>query len=245
MYTRFLFPGLLTVGTLLLTGCGLTVVRGSGRVVTETRPASDFNRVELVGSGEVVVTQGDQEALAVAAEDNLLSHLRTEVRGHTLYLGLRPDTIGEMIVPTQPITYYVSLKTVEALTLSGSGNIRAAQVDAGQLDLNLTGSGNITLDTLTAQTVRTRITGSGNCRLGGGTTQTQTVDIGGSGNYTSDKLQSQTSTVTITGSGEAALWAQDTLQAGITGSGNVRYYGRPQVTQHVTGSGKIEALAMR
>jgi hypothetical protein len=245
MNTRFIFTGLLGFCALLLSGCGFTVVRGSGHVVTETRPVSDFSRVDLVGSGQVIVTQGDQESLVVEADDNLLSHLRTEVRGGTLYLGLHTNEIGDILQPTQPIKYYVSLKTVEALVLSGSGDIQAANVEAEQLDLNLTGSGNINIDTLTAKTVRSTITGSGNCRVGSGTTQMETVGIGGSGNYVADKLQSTASTVTITGSGEADVWAQNTLEAGITGSGTVRYYGTPQVTRRVTGSETIEAVAMR
>jgi hypothetical protein len=193
----------------------------------------------------VIVTQGDQESLVVEADDNLLSHLRTEVRGSTLYLGLHTNDVGDILQPTRPIKYYVSLKTVEALVLSGSGDIQAANVEAEQLDLNLTGSGNITIDSLSAKAVRSTITGSGNCRVGGGTAQIETVGIGGSGNYTADKLQSTASTVTINGSGEADVWARETLEAGITGSGTVRYYGTPQVTRRVTGSGTIEAVAMR
>ena len=41
---------------LLLGGCTLTGVQGSGNIVTETREVSDFDRVSLSGSGHVVVT---------------------------------------------------------------------------------------------------------------------------------------------------------------------------------------------
>jgi len=213
--------------------------------VTEQRSASDFNRVELAGSGEVVITQGDQESLAVEAEDNLLSHIGTEVRGHTLYLGVQDGLPDVVVLPTRPVIYHVSMKSVAGLTLSGSGDIKTAHLDTDQLDLSLTGSGNVLVDSVNATRVTSRISGSGNCRLGGGSVQSQVVDIGGSGSYTSENLQSAAGTVTITGSGQAVLWAQQTLEARITGSGSVRYYGTPQVTQRVIGSGSIEALAMR
>jgi hypothetical protein len=245
MDTRSLLAVLVGISTLFLSACGMNVVRGSGHVATEQRAASDFNQVELAGSGEVVVTQGDQESVAVEAEDNLLSHIDSEVRGHTLYLGFRSGIPGEMVLPTRPIIYRVSMKTVAGLVLSGSGDIRAAHVETDQLDLGLTGSGNILVDSLNARSVTTRITGSGNCRVGGGLVQNQSFELGGSGSYTSEKLQSATSTVTITGSGEAVVWAQQTLDAAISGSGTVRYYGTPQVTQRVTGSGTIQAVAMR
>ena len=41
---------------LLLSGCALAGVRGSGDIVTETREVSDFDRVSLSGSGEVIIT---------------------------------------------------------------------------------------------------------------------------------------------------------------------------------------------
>ena len=245
MDTRSLLAVLIGFSTLFLSACGLNVVQGSGHVVTEQRSASDFNRVELAGSGEVVITQGAGESLAVEAEDNLLSHIGTEVRGHTLYLGIHDGLPDVVVLPTRPIIYHVSMKSVAGLTLSGSGDIRAAHVESDQLDLNLTGSGNVLVDSLNAARVTSRITGSGNCRLGGGLVQSQAVDIGGSGSYTSENLQSAAGTVTITGSGEAVLRVQETLEARITGSGSVRYYGTPQVTEHVTGSGTIQALAMR
>jgi hypothetical protein len=38
-------------------------VEGSGHIVKEDRPVSDFSRVSLRGDGELNVTQGDQESL--------------------------------------------------------------------------------------------------------------------------------------------------------------------------------------
>jgi hypothetical protein len=239
MNTRILLPGILTIVAALLSGCGLNVIQGSGHVITETRPVSDFSRVELLGSGEVVLTQDDQESLTVEAEDNLMSRIRTEVRGHTLYLSLDYDDLPEIILPTRTIRYHVSLKTVEGLTLSGSGNIRAEQLKADVLDMTISGSGNIILGSLTAKTTNSRITGSGKCEVGGGTAQTQTVVISGSGDYDGEKLAGETITVRITGSGKARVWAQDTLEAHITGSGDVVYSGTPHVTELITGSGRV------
>ena len=241
MNTRDLLTGILPLFALLLSACGLNVIRGSGNVTDETRAVSDFSRVELVGSGEVILTQGDQEALKVEAEDNLMSHIQTEVRGHTLYLGLNRDGLPEILVPTRPIKYYVSLKTVEGLTVSGSGDIRSEQLKADNLELVISGSGDITLNTLTAKTVNSKITGSGDCEVGGGATPTQTVEINGSGNYKGEKLAGEAVVVKITGSGGATVWAKNTLEARITGSGDVYYYGAPQVTQRITGSGDVHS----
>jgi len=245
MFTKLLYTSILPLLALILSSCNVSVVRGSGHVVSETRPVSDFNRVELVGSGDVVLTQGSEEALTVEAEDNLMSHLRTEVRGHTLYLGFTDNVASEIIVPTRPVKYYVSLKTLEGLKLSGSGNITAHELQAGQLGLDISGSGDIVIDSLTAQTVESSISGSGKVQLSQGNAPEQRVEISGSGNYQGEKVAGQAVTVQISGSGNATVQAQETLEARISGSGDIYYYGTPRVTESVTGSGRVKAETSR
>ncbi len=241
MNTRILLPGLTTLLALLASGCGLNVVFGSGRVVTETRAVSDFSRVELLGSGEVILAQGTTEGLQVEAEDNLMSHLRTEVRGHTLYLGLNDEAGPAILQPTKSIKYYVSLKTVEGLALSGSGNITTGPLTGDNLELTITGSGNIFVDTAAVKAVKSAIRGSGRCEVRGGTATAQDVEISGSGNYAGEKLETATGQVRITGSGKATVWAKESLDARISGSGDVYYYGTPQVTERITGSGDVRS----
>jgi hypothetical protein len=245
MDTRIFLTSLLSLFVLILSGCNVNAVRGSGRVVSENRAVSDFSRVELLGSGDVVLTQGNEETLKVEAEDNLLSHLRTEVRNHTLYLGLTDDNGNVVIFPTRPIKYYVTVKTIEGLKLSGSGNINAQKLQTEALALDITGSGNIHLDALDAKTLQSTISGSGKCELDQGTVPAQQVEISGSGNYQSRNLAGQTVTVRITGSGAATVWAENTLEAHVTGSGDIHYYGTPQVTERVTGSGRVQAEGKR
>jgi hypothetical protein len=245
METRVFLTSLLSLFVLVLSGCNVAAIRGSGHVVSETRVVSDFSRVELLGSGDVVLTQGNEESLKVEAEDNLLSHLRTEVRNHTLYLGLTDENGNVILFPTQPIKFYVSLKSVEGLKISGSGNIDAQQVQSKQLALEITGSGNIAIASLTAETLQTAIHGSGQCELSAGAAAEQKIEISGSGNYRGAKLAGQAVAVQITGSGNATVWAEDTLEARLTGSGDLHYYGTPRLTEHITGSGRVQAESKR
>src|SRR5689334_10034881 len=59
---------------------------GSGRIATETREASGFSAIDLRGIGRVVVTVGEQEAVTIEAEDNILPRISTTVRDGTLVL---------------------------------------------------------------------------------------------------------------------------------------------------------------
>ncbi len=71
---------------LLLVSSGCSTVSGSGNVVTETRQVSGFNRIDLAGSGEVTIQQGDAESLTIEADDNVLPRLTSEVSNSTLKL---------------------------------------------------------------------------------------------------------------------------------------------------------------
>ena len=51
---------------------------------TENRPIEKFARIKLKDFGTIILTQGEQEALVVEADQDLLPDLITEVRNSTL-----------------------------------------------------------------------------------------------------------------------------------------------------------------
>ena len=80
----------------------MNVVKGSGRVQTESRTVQGFTEVDLAGQGSLTITQGADEALTIEAEDNLLPVLTSDVQHGRLVLGTKDNTI---IRATKPIRY--------------------------------------------------------------------------------------------------------------------------------------------
>jgi hypothetical protein len=244
---------------LALSACG--ALRGSGRLKSETRPISRFDKINLAGIGEVILTQGDEVSLTVEADDNLLRYIKTEVRGDTLTLSLRPPAPFVSVWPTQPIKFYVSVTDLEAITVAGSGdvtaealtgermelsvlgsgNIRLGMLTADDVTITIAGSGDIRLDDLTTDELLTTLTGSGTCRLQGAADE-QAVRIAGSGDYRAADLDSATAHITIAGSGNSYITVSESLNVRITGSGNVRYTGSPSIQQTIIGSGDVAAI---
>ena len=97
------------------------MVNGSGQVETETRPVSGFTGIDLAGSGEVTIEQGDAESLTIEADDNVLPELTSEVSGSMLTLDTKPGTTVRSL---NPIRYRVTVKDLTALSLSGSGSVK-------------------------------------------------------------------------------------------------------------------------
>jgi hypothetical protein len=220
MTKRFLV--FLVLAALVLSGCAgirigdQTAIVGSGKVASEPRTVSGFTAISLEGSGDVHVAFGDQEAAVVEAEDNLLPLIETVVQGHTLVIRTRPNTT---ITPTKPVLIQVTMKSLEEISVPGSGNVTAPDLAGDALKVGLPGSGTITLD---------------------GTANLVDIRLSGSGSVFCDKLQAKTAAVTISGSGNVSVYASESLDATISGSGDIHYSGNPaKVNKNVTGSGNI------
>lgn len=217
--------GLLAIVILLISACGIGTIRGSGNMVTEPRDVSGFDRVSLSGTGEVVITQGDEESLTVETDDNIMPYVITEVSGGTLHLALDAER-ARSISPTR-LRFTVAVRDLAGLEVSGSGSATSTGIDTERLDVEVSGSGDVRIDSLTAEAVGVQISGSGDVELRGEVTG-QDININGSGEYIAGDLRSQTARVAVSGSGDATVWVTESLDASVSGSGSVNYYGTPQ-----------------
>jgi hypothetical protein len=214
-------------------------VKGSGTVVSEPRPVSGFTKVELAGIGELEVTLGDQEALTITAEDNLLPLITTEVIGNTLKIGI---VEGKMPSPTHPISYDLTVRSLDAIAIPGLGNVHVPVLKADRLQVDIPGAGNLVIDDLQADSLRVNQPGAGSLKIGGGQVPDVEITIPGAGNFEAPDLQTARAVVTIPGLGSATLRVSDTLTATIPGAGSVRYYGNPTVSKNISGLGQVEKL---
>jgi hypothetical protein len=211
------------------------VIQGNGSARTESRDVGGFDQVALNGTGTLVVTQGDSEGLTVRADDNILSHLRSQVSGGRLELG--PPS-GTVVSSRTPIRYELTARALRSIQLAGSGAVQAARLVADQLDLGIAGSGRMDVGQLSATALTVRVDGSGTVTVAGSAAR-QTLDVAGSGTYRAADLASQRATIRIAGAGSAAVRVSDSLDVSVDGTGTVTYAGSPTVTQHVNGTGSV------
>jgi hypothetical protein len=234
----------LPVIALLMMSCQLSTalnrqtIRGSGNLKTEQRQVSDIERVSLEGLGDITLIQGNEEALTVEADDNVMPYIETVMRGHELVLRTKD---GYNFSGNITVRYTLKVKNVNAIAISGSGSVTSEKLNVGDLALTISGSGDMKIADLQAQNLRTTTTGSGNYDLKG-KVKSQNLTISGMGNFVGGDLQSSESNVTISGSGNVMLWADEKLDIRIMGSGSVNYYGKPAISQSITGSGGIKGL---
>ncbi|MBN1581227.1 MAG: DUF2807 domain-containing protein, partial [Anaerolineae bacterium] len=136
-----------------LQGCMGVIVRGSGRVVEQERDVSGFDQVALSGQGTLHIEVGRKTALRIEAEDNLMPYLETRVQGDRLTIGVRNGTI---LSTMRPIHYYLTVKDLDTLVLSGSGKIVAPDLQSDAFTVTVSGSGQVEMDDLEADDVHIR-----------------------------------------------------------------------------------------
>jgi len=220
-------------------GIEVGTVKGSGKVVTAVRSVSGFNRIDLSGIGQLFIEVGEEEALDIEAEDNLLQYIETDVSGDTLTIGIKS---GTSIQPTREINYYLTVIDLESISVSGAGNVQTDALSSSDFLIRISGAGNIDIERLDANNLDVNISGLGNLDINGGQVDTQDIDISGSGNFDAVEMESSEAGIHLSGLGGASVWVTGKLDADISGAGSVKYKGNPTVKSNVTGLGSINKI---
>ncbi|CAN5902651.1 head GIN domain-containing protein [soil metagenome] len=218
---------------------GFARITGSGKLATETRPIGPFQAILLRNSMKVVLRQGAREAVAVSADDNLLPLIETRVIDRagvpTLEITTRPDasfrTRNEMVVTVDAVT-------LNAISISGSGEVVCDALEANELKLNLSGTGDMNLRKLAAESLVIRVSGSGDVNVAGRAPKAS-ISIAGSGDVDTSALDADDVRVSIAGSCDATVVAHKILAVTIAGSGDVAYAGEAAVKTSIAGSGSV------
>jgi len=214
-------------------------IMGSGKVVSQIRTVSSFDKLSVGGIGTVVLTQGKSPSLTVEAEDNLQPYLSTEVTNSTLRIGVHTPQ-GQSITATKPIRYLLTVPKLTRVDLSGAIALETTTFKSDSFTLNLSGSGSAKLTHFQATSFTAVITGAGEISISGQVRQ-QTINISGAGRYTANDLTSSTAKIDVSGAGSATVNVHDSLDATVSGAGSILYAGHPQVTQNVSGAGSVQA----
>lgn len=180
-----------------------TVERGSGNVVTETRPVSDVTGVDLATFGTVIIQVGNNESLRIEAEDNLMEYFETDVRGGILRIGTTPATIN--LRPTKPVHFFLTVKDLERVSISGSGDIQVPDLETNEFSVDIGGSGEVSIGDLNADRLEIDIGGSGDVNTARVKVPTFRVKINGSGDITVSELDADNLFLDVNGSGDLRI----------------------------------------
>ncbi|MBJ7313143.1 head GIN domain-containing protein [Rugamonas sp. CCM 8940] len=198
-------------------------VKGSGKMISQTRELGHFNAMALSTGGNVEIRLGNSESVTIEADDNILPLIETVVENGTLRI--RPLQKAQHL-DIRNLKLVVQARSLERVSMAGSGTINADRLQGEKLQFDVGGSGSINVAKLNSEAVTISIGGSGSMKAGGNTERLQ-VSIGGSGTVHTGQLAVRDAVINIGGSGQATVSAQKSLSLSVAGSGSIGYYGDP------------------
>jgi hypothetical protein len=208
-------------------------------VTAEAPPVGPFRRIHLSGQAELVLVQGEREAVTVDASPKSRSRVRVRSEDNELQIDVSEARPWWAVLGSgRPPTVTVHFRDLEALTMSGAVQVSAARIDAVDLRVKASGATTMNVPRLHARTLRFSGSGAVKTELGGRIRE-QDVSISGAGEYRAPDLVTEAVVVSVSGAGVVVVNATKTLAATISGAGTVEYFGDPEVKQKVSGAGRI------
>jgi len=207
---------------------------------SKSRDLPVFSSVKLAISANVYLTQSSTQSFRIEASDKLVQLIETEVKNGRLVIKWTKNNVRH----SEKIKIYISMKEIEGVAISGSGDILAeGEINTDKIELAISGSGDMTFSNLNANDIQSKISGSADIYLAGTkTANSLSVGISGSGDVKAEKLPVKNAIIKISGSGNCKLTVSERLDAKISGSGDIYYKGRPVVNGRVAGSGSIKGM---
>jgi hypothetical protein len=210
--------------------------------LTAERAMEPFREIVFQGSADVVLVQGEAEAIAVEVAGGSVVHAVVSNGVMTVDAGDGRRWWSSLLGASSRTTRItITFRELDGLRASGAVRIDAERLRAGDLELHFSGAAKVDLDDLQARTLS--IHGSGAFKADvAGRVDTQRISISGAGDYRAADLVSDAASISVSGAGRATVHARKTLEVDLSGAAKVDYRGDPKVTQRLSGAARIRRL---
>ncbi len=212
-------------------------IEGNGNVKKETRESAPFKSLEISGEFEVFITPNSYSSIEVEADENLMEHIETYVKGGTMHVSSEVD-FGK----TRALNLYINLETLEKLEADGAVKISSKGLLKGR-KVKLDFSGSVEADlSINADELEGDFSGACELNLSGNADEAR-FETSGAVEINAEEFKTQDCKVDMSGAGSARVFASQNLEIEVSGAAEVRYKGNPgNVTQDISGAANIKPI---
>ena len=206
-------------------------IYGDGHVVKKDRHVDPFNVLKVSSGIDVFITQGDQEALVVEADENLHNVILTEVSNGVLKIHT-----DYFIRKAESKKVHLTYKNLAAIHISSAGDVKGVnQMKAGDISISLSSAGDLNLS-LDASRVEVNISSSGDVTLSG-TTTVLDASLSSAGDLNASDLVAERCRARVSSAGDAWVNATKELDMESSSAGDIYYTGEAAIIHMSTSSG--------
>ncbi|WP_178984834.1 head GIN domain-containing protein [Winogradskyella helgolandensis] len=214
----------ISIISIVMLSCNImSGIDGNGNVIDADRIISNtFEEVKVSQGIDLYITQANDVALTIEADENLHDLIRTEVENGVLKIystkNIRRASSKKVLL---------NIKTISAIkATSGSDVFGTNTIKVSNLELNSTSGADITLDVET-DTLNCHSTSGSDIELSGSTITLIAEATSGS-DIDASKLKAETSNVKVTSGADISVNTSKALTANATSGGDIKYYGNPE-----------------
>jgi len=229
----------LTVITLSLTFSSCNYykeVKGNGKIIKKEFQIKDFNKIELGGYYNVIISQGNKSKLEIETDENLMEYIEARVSSKLLKIKNKKN-----ISASKNINVYLTFDKLEDIAVAGFVVVSSAdRLNFDKLSMEITGNSEINMN-INCVELNTEFSGNSSISLSG---TSLTADMNASGSAVINATELLVDDLKYTASGNTASKVNviSKLNVTVSGSAQVEYYGSPEVRQAVSGSGIITKM---
>lgn len=221
-------------------------VLDDGPKLTESRPLTGFEEIEINGSPRVCYTQADSFSVRVRGTKTGIENILTDVDGKTLLIRNRGkiSLVNISFSDDDALTVYVTSPDLTAIRLNGSGDFECdGRIDTDRMDIVLRGSGDIDVKDVICDRCEMELIGSGDLNVSNVESINASASLIGSGDINLGLMRVKDTWLSLKGSGDIDAELKEgcvALECELRGSGDITLKGAVrQFDSHKYGSGDI------
>ena len=208
----------------MVIGCTQIPITGSGNVITQEEPISDFDKVDISDSFAMDISQGEGFSVIVRVDDNLVEHLQVVKEGSTLKIGLKPNR--NYTASNATMEAEITMPELTGLDLSGASQATITGFKSSlDLSVDLSGASSLLGDIKAAKT-SFDLSGGSDANLSG-SGQEARIDVAGGSQIDLSNFPVAEVTVKVAGGSTATVNTSGKLNADASGASQIYYLGDP------------------
>jgi hypothetical protein len=189
----------------------------------EDRKLSGFSAINLSNAFDVYISQGTEDAVAVAANDaSVTKNIKTHISGGVLYISFEQKGWGSW--KNNKLKAYITVKDLQKLTVSGACNVSFVDaITSNNLQISMSGASDIK-GAVKVNGLKVGASGASNISLSGTATDTD-FNVSGACSIKSLDLITDNCAVVASGASSIRLTINKYLKANVSGASDIRYKG--------------------
>lgn len=209
-------------------------IKGNGNIVTENRNLSSFSGIHVGGAFDVVIQKGNSHKVEIEADENLMSHIKMEVKGNTLKINM-----DGWVQKVNKLSLVITTKELNHLRAGGATDVEVMDVfSSDEFELDASGASDVKISVNTDK-MKVNVSGSSDLELKG-MADDMALNVSGASDLKAGDFQTKSINVMASGSSSARIYASQEITAIASGSSDINCVGNPsQKSVQTSGSSDI------